>query len=106
METSRTDELKEIIADSLLESVEQTEGEDLHNFDILETARAIQTILFIGGALWEVSKIVWKSRYPETVKQIVKIAKDNGIAFNEAAVDLLLKKVFTHFGKNYPPYLI
>ena len=98
--------VNEIISDALLDAVKQTNGEDLHYYDILTTARTIQTILFIGCPLWEVSKFVWKTRHPETVKSIVKIAKDNGICFTEAAVNLMLKNIFKKFGKDFPPYII
>lgn len=83
--------VNEIISDALLDAVGQTSGEELHHFDIISAADAIQATLFIGGPLWLASKFVWKTRHPETVKKIVKIAKDNGIGFNEAAVNLMLK---------------
>ena len=98
--------VNEIICDALLEAVESTNGDDLHHFDIIAASDAIEAILFIGGPLWTVSKFVWKTRHPETVKAIVKIAKDNGICFTEAAVNLMLKNIFSKYGKNFPPYLI
>lgn len=106
MTPEKDQEVITIIADSLLDAVTQSRGEDLHHFDILEAAGTIQAILFIGGPLWEVSKFVWKTRHPETVKEIIKVAKNNGIGFTEAAVNLMLKKIFARYGKEFPPYLI
>lgn len=99
-------EVNEIIADSLLESLELSNGEDLHHFDIMEAANNIQTVMFMVIPLWEVTKFVWKTRHPEAVKEIIKIAKDNGIGLTEAAVNLMLKKIFEKKGKKFPPYLI
>lgn len=99
-------EVNEIIADSLLESLQLSNGEDLHNFNILEAANNIQTIIFIGIPLWKVTWFVWRTRHPEAVKEIIKIAKDNGIGLTEAAVDRMLQKIFEKKGKKFPPDLI
>lgn len=98
--------VNEIICDALLDAVKSSEGEDLHLASILEAANEIQAILFIGGPLWAVSKFIWKTRHPETVKAIVEIAKANGIPFTEAAVNLMLKNIFSKYGKDFPPYLV
>ena len=105
MENEQDTIITEIIEDSLLESIEQTNGEDLHSFDIIGAAQTIQTILFYGGPLWAVSRIVWRTRHPEAVKSIIKVAKDNGIPYNMAAAEMMLRRIFAHFGKDYPPYL-